>query len=58
MPTPVGPAPQDPDDPDLWDEWYDSDDDDGDDQTRFGWPIRLLALLIVIGIASLLVFAR
>ncbi len=57
MPTPVGPAPQDPDDPDLWDEWYDSDDD-GDDQTRFGWPIRLLALLIVIGIASLLVFAR
>ena len=57
MPTPVGPAPRDPDDPDFWDEWY---DDEGDEvgPSSFGWPVRLLALLIVAGIAGLYVFAR
>ena len=55
MPTPVGPAPRDPNDPDLWDEWYESDDQSA--ESRFGWPIRLIALLIVIAIASLLVLA-
>ena len=56
MPTPVGPAPRDPDDPDLWDEWYQGDDGDlaGRD---FGWPIRLVALLIVIGIVLVFVLA-
>ena len=48
MPTPVGPAPKDPNDPDLWDEWYDGDDEDAG--PRFGWPVRILALLIVAGI--------
>lgn len=56
MPTPVGPVPRDPNDPDLWEEW----DDGGDaiDQPRFGWPIRMVALLVVVGIVSLFVFAR
>ncbi len=60
MPTPVGPVPRDPNDPDLWDEWDDGDDgdDDGLAQARFGWPIRMLALLVVVGIVSLFVFAR
>jgi hypothetical protein len=48
MPTPVGPAPRDPNDPDHWDEWYDEDDGAG---PSFGWPVRILALLIVLGIA-------
>ncbi len=53
MPTPVGPAPRDPDDPDLWGEWY--DDDDGDTTVRFGWPVRAVALVIVVGIVLLFV---
>ena len=56
MPTPVGPAPSDPNDPDLWDEWYEQDEDDPP-RPRFGWPIRLVALLIVIGIVLLFVLA-
>ncbi len=52
MPTPVRPAPRDPDDPDLWDEWYEADPAAG---PRFGWPTRLLALLIVVAIVLLLV---
>ena len=52
MPTPVGPAPRDPDDPDLWDEWYEADPDTG---PSFGWPLRLLALLVLIGIVLLVV---
>ncbi len=53
MPTPVGPAPRDPDDPDLWEEWYDRDDDRTG--PSFGWPTRLVALLIVVGIVLFLV---
>lgn len=56
MPTPVGPAPRDPDDPDSWDEWYDEDDDD-DTASAFGWPARLVALVIVLGIVLLFVLA-
>lgn len=56
MPTPVGPAPKDPNDPDLWDEWYDADDDDGAGE-RFGWPIRLIALLILLGLVLVYVLA-
>ncbi len=55
MPTPVGPAPRDPDDPELWDEWY---EDEGDDaRPSFGWPIRILALLIVVGIVLVYVLS-
>jgi hypothetical protein len=59
MPTPVGPVPRDPNDPELWEEW---DEDDGDDEDvvagpGYGWPIRLLALLVVIGIAALYIFS-
>jgi len=61
MATPVGPAPRDPHDPDMWDEWYERDADgcDIDDRAprQFGWPVRLVALLVVLAIASLLVFA-
>ncbi len=57
MPTPVGPAPPDPDDPDLWDEWYDDDDDDEPGPSRFGWPVRLLALLVVVGLLVVYVLA-
>ncbi|MBA3268794.1 MAG: hypothetical protein H0T70_11140 [Acidimicrobiia bacterium] len=58
MATPVGPAAPDPDDPELWDEWY-QDDDDVDTATvgRFGWPVRLLALLVVIGLVLVYVVA-
>jgi hypothetical protein len=56
MPTPVGPAPRDPDDPDLWDEWHEEDDDLAVD-SRFGWPVRLLALLVVVAVVMLLVAA-
>jgi len=55
MPTPVGPVPRDPNDPDLWEEWGDGDDAA---HARFGWPIRMVALLVVVGIVSLFVFAR
>ncbi len=51
MPTPVGPVPRDPDDPDLWDEWYEGDDDLA--ATHFGWPLRVVALLILVGIVLL-----
>ena len=56
MPTPVGPAPRDPKDPDLWDEWYDGV---GDELTehRFGWPIRLVAILILVGVVVVFVLA-
>ena len=56
MPTPVGPAPRDPDDPDLWDEWFEGGDDDPV-EPRFGWPIRVVALLIVIGMVLVFVLA-
>ncbi len=49
MPTPVGPAPRDPNDPDLWDDWEDWDDDE-EGGPRFGWPIRAIALLILLGL--------
>ncbi len=48
MPTPVGPAPRDPDDPDHWGEWY--EEDDGDAGSGFGWPVRIVALVIVAAI--------
>ncbi len=55
MPTPVGPAPRDPDEPELWDEWVDADDEVP--APRFGWAVRLLALLIAVALIVLLVFA-
>ena len=63
MPTPVGPVPGDPNDPDLWQEWYEGDGDGdggggGDRRPGFRWSIRLVALIVALGIASLLVFAR
>ncbi|HEX8770123.1 MAG TPA: hypothetical protein VF711_05070 [Acidimicrobiales bacterium] len=59
MATPVGPVAPDPNDPDLWNEWYDAEDTAEDDRTpsRFGWPVRIVALLVAIGIALLLVVA-
>ena len=54
MPTPVGPAPRDPDDPDLWEEWYRPDDDEVA-RPRFGWPVRLLAIVVVVALALLLI---
>jgi hypothetical protein len=56
MPTPVGPAPRDPNDPDLWDEWFDPDEE-APARPRFGWPVRVLAIVIVITLALLLIFA-
>jgi hypothetical protein len=56
MPTPVGPAPGDPNDADLWDEWFDPDDEEVP-RSRFGWPVRVLAIVIAISIALLLIFA-
>ena len=56
MPTPVGPAPRDPNDPDLWEEWHDANDEDPG-PGRFGWPLRLVAILIVVGIVLLFVVA-
>ncbi len=56
MPTPVGPAPRDPNDPDLWEEWYRTDD--GQEPvaaSRFGWPVRVLALLVVLALVVLMV---
>ncbi|HEV2760283.1 MAG TPA: hypothetical protein VGV86_12015 [Acidimicrobiales bacterium] len=54
MPTPVGPAPRDPNDPDNWD-WYEAEDDDLG--PGFGWPLRLVALIIVIAVVALFVLA-
>ena len=56
MPTPVGPVPRDPDDPDLSDEWHDDPDDDLA-TPGFGWPVRLIALLILVAIVLLFVVA-
>ncbi len=53
MPTPVGPAPRDPNDPDLWEEWYKSDDPAP--SPRFGWPVRILAILVVVTLALLII---
>lgn len=61
MATPVGPVPRDPNDPDLWEEWDEGDYDDDDSAVAgpgYGWPIRLIALLVAIGIAALYVLAR
>ena len=55
MPTPVGAAPRDPNDPDNWD-WGDTDDDDVVGP-GFGWPLRLVALVIVIALVALFVLA-
>lgn len=57
MATPVGPVAPDPNDPDLWDEWNDQDEDDDLSPSRFGWPFRIVALLVAIGIALLLIVA-
>jgi len=57
MPMPVGPVPGDPNDPDLWDEWYDTDTDDDALGHGFGWPLRMVALVIVVAIVALLVLA-
>lgn len=53
MPTPVGPVSPDPNDPDYWDEWYDADDEEPG--SGFGWPLRLVALVILIGVVALFV---
>lgn len=53
MPTPVGPVSPDPNDPDQWNEWYDSDDHELG--TGFGWPLRLVAIVILIGVVALFV---
>jgi hypothetical protein len=59
MATPVGPVAPDPNDPDLWDEWNYPDEDGDDDlaPSRFGWPVRVIALLVAVGIALLLILA-
>ncbi len=57
MATPVGPVAPDPDDPDHWDEWYAPDDDDLGEYRR-AMPVRLIALVVAIGMALLIVFAR
>ena len=54
MPTPVGPAPPDPNDPDLWEEWYEADADTARGP-RFAWPVRILAILVVVSLALLIV---
>lgn len=55
MATPVGPAARDPDDPDLWEEWYHDDDEDTVATSRFGWPVRLLALAVIVAVALIYV---
>ena len=59
MATPVGPAHADPEDPDLWDEWYQDtgDDDDVAAVGRFGWPLRLIALIALVGMVLVFVLA-
>ncbi len=54
MPTPVGPAARDPNDPDLWEEWYESDGGTVP-RSRFGWPIRILAVVVVVTLALLII---
>jgi hypothetical protein len=56
MSTPVGPAPRDANDPDLWDEWFEAGDDERA-RSRFGWPVRVLAIAIAVALVLLLVFA-
>jgi len=62
MATPVGPAARDPDDPDLWEDWYgrdmESDDEEVGAGAGYGWPLRLIALIVAVGIAALYVLAR
>lgn len=58
MATPVGPVPRDPNDPDFWDDWDEDDDGDVVAGPGYGWPVRLIALVVVIGIAALYVLAR
>ncbi|MEA2827183.1 MAG: hypothetical protein QOG43_1622 [Actinomycetota bacterium] len=56
MPTPVGPVAPDPNDPDLWSEWYDDDEPGGDaGPSRYGWAVRLLALLAILAVILVLV---
>lgn len=56
MPTPVGPAPRDPDDPDLWEEWYGTDDEDvAMGTSRFGWPARVVVLVVIVTLVVLMV---
>ncbi len=57
MPTPVGPVAPDPNDPDLWSEWYDDDDDPagGYGASRYGWPVRLLAIVAILAVILVLV---
>jgi hypothetical protein len=54
VPTPVGPAPRDPNDPDLWEEWYEPDDGTVP-RSRFGWPVRILAIVVVVTLAVLII---
>lgn len=58
MPTPVGPVPRDPGDPDSWDEWYDTEENDDELASGFGWPLRLVALVIVISVVAVFVLSR
>lgn len=48
--------PPDPDDPELWDEWYAPGDDEVS-QSRFGWPVRLIAILLAVALVLLFVVA-
>jgi hypothetical protein len=57
MPTPVGPADPDPDDPEQWDEWDEADNDDDELGPGFGWPIRIVALFVVVGFLLLVILA-
>ena len=58
MPTPVGPAPRDPDDADLWEEWYQLEDEDlATGTSRFGWPTRVLVLVVIVTLVALMVVA-
>ena len=54
MPTPVGPAPRDPNDPDLWEDWYEGDVDSVPSR-RFGWPVRILAIIVIVTLAVLII---
>ncbi len=56
MPTPVGPAPRDPNDPDLWEEWYDTEDGEvAMGRSRFGWPVRIVVLVVIVTLVVLMV---